>query len=31
MCNVVKLDVERRGVEQVEPTAGKHALPSARG
>ena len=30
MRDVGDLDVERRGVEQVEPAAGQHALPGAR-
>ena len=28
--DVGDLDVERRGVEQIEPAAGQHALPGAR-
>ena len=30
MGDVRDLDVERRGVEQVEPAAGQHALPGAK-
>src|SRR5689334_12116127 len=30
MRDVFELDVERRGVEQIEPAAGQHALPGAR-
>jgi hypothetical protein len=30
MGDVLDLDVERRGVEQVEPAARQHALPGAR-
>jgi hypothetical protein len=31
MRDVLDLDIERGGVEQVEPPAGQHALPGAGG
>src|SRR4051794_30161679 len=31
MRDVGDLDVERRGIEQIEPASGQHALPGARG
>jgi len=30
MCNVVDFNINRGGVQKIEPAAGKHALPGAR-